>query len=223
MNKAIHYILFNFQAIAIVASFLISLRLVDNKSIPSHLRRFFLYTTVAVLILIPAMLSAYFSVASSFGKIANNISLLFHFTFLSHFIMTVTPNKGARVFIGCMYFTFLGMMLFFLINADLTKQINQAFTISSLGLTLLCIVYYFTLFQNLPTMKLRKDPSFLIITGVFVAMSLHIPASAAIDYINGQISTLYYILLYDLLLLTYTVMHLFFIQAFLCAIRMSKA
>ena len=194
--KIISISCFTLQSVVIVLSFAFSLRLMNNKEVPIYMKNFYLYPLVAIMVLIPIVLTACFS-------------------FLSRFIISVIPGNKETPFLRNVYWIFLLPILYFLFRNDLTTQNNQAFSISNLGLTFLCIKYYYRLFKNLPQINLKKEPSFWIVTGVFIGMSLHIPVSAMIDYVRDKISIFNYIILGNILLITYTIMHLFFIKAFI--------
>lgn len=221
--KIISICCFTLQSVVIVLSFAFSLRLINNKEVPIYMKNFYLYPLVAIMVLIPLVLTACFSFWPIFGTLVNNVSLIFHFSFLSHFIISVIPGNKDTPLLRNMYWIFLLPILYFLLKNDLTTQNNQAFSISNLGLTFLCIKYYYRLFKNLPQLNLRKEPSFWVVTGVFIGMSLHIPVSAMIDYVRDKISILNYIILGNILLITYTIMHLFFIKAFICSSQKRKA
>ena len=223
MMKIISISCFTLQSVVIVLSFAFSLRLMNNKEVPIYMKNFYLYPLVAIMVLIPIVLTACFSFWPIFGNLVNNISLIFHFSFLSRFIISVIPGNKETPLLRNVYWIFLLPILYFLFRNDLTTQNNQAFSISNLGLTFLCIKYYYRLFKNLPQINLKKEPSFWIVTGVFIGMSLHIPVSAMIDYVKDKISIFNYIILGNILLITYTIMHLFFIKAFICSSQKRKA
>lgn len=117
---------------------------------------------------------------------------------------------------------FLGLISYFLIASDLTKKNTFIFGVTNFGLIIFCIVYYHQLFNNLPTLNLLLEPSFWIITGVFFCMSIQIPVLLTIDYLRYKILINNYYLLHSLISFCYTIMHLFFIKAYLCATRQQK-
>lgn len=155
--------------------------------------------------------------------VLTNLSLLVHYTFLSIFITRVIVNKEAvKKYLHIIFFTFLIVILYFLITENIEQTIHKAYVMSSLGLTIFCIIYYYQLFNYLPIFNLRTEPSFWIVSGIFFAMSIHIPVSAGIEYLQDKISEFDYLMLYNFLMFSYTIMHLFFVKAFICTIKMHK-
>lgn len=223
MGKILSYTFYTLQVLAIFTSFIFSLRLIKNEKIPKYMKGFYWYTVVGVLVLIPSLFYAYFYIGNKLASITNNLSLIFHYSFLSIFILKILPKNKGAIYLKIIFLLFLILIIYFLVTRDISRQINQVFSISNIGLTIFCIVYYYQLFNTVPILDLRNEPSFWIITGIFFAMSLNVPAMAAIDYLHNKIAAVNYVLLYNILCFSYMVMHLFFIKAFICTLRMPKA
>jgi len=225
MGKIIGYIVFNIQSVIILASFLFSLKLFQNGAIPKYMKGFYWYPTIALLVLSPTFFTDFTN--REYMKVCNyinNISILFHFAFLSTFILRVTPkiNRYKKYF-QFLFYLFLFLILIVLISNYLGKQVNQAFSISSFGLTIFCINYYYQLFNNIPKYDLKNEPSFWVVNGIFFCMSLHIPITSTVDYLQNKISRDLCNILLSILSFCYLVMHLFFIKAIVCSIRPRKA
>jgi hypothetical protein len=186
------------------------------------MQRFPWYCSVGILVLIPSVCNAFFNLSQEIALIINNWSLLFHYTFLSSFIIKVIPGNGKRQYLKILFFVFFFLVCYLLVEMDVSKFAHQILSISSFGLTTFCIIYYYQLFKNLPIINLRKEPSFWIVSGVFIAMSLHIPVSATIDYLQDKISAFDHVILYNIIAVTYIVMHMFFIKAFICSVRIRE-
>ncbi|MEP7166059.1 MAG: hypothetical protein ABI741_15255 [Ferruginibacter sp.] len=224
MTQIISQIVFNSQCFVALLSFIISLRLVNNKNIPGYMKGFYWYSTIALVVAIPLFLTDnFFRPYRGYSRILNNLSLIFHYSFLSIFIIRVIVKKHNIKYLSFLFVFFLLLLIFVLVNNNLTKQLNLAFSVSNLGLTFFCIIYYYQLFNNIPTLDLRKEPSFWIITGIFFCMSAHIPITAMGDLLNHKIPLAVYSTLRTILTFCYVVMHLFFIKAYLCAIHPRKA
>lgn len=184
---------------------------------PYYMRGFFWYPAISCIVGIPIFLSVnFFKELKFIGTSINNISLLFHFSFLSLFILKVSFPRNKPGILKIVFLFFIGLITFVLITNDITRQINLAFALSSLGLVFFCIIFYYKLFDNIPIIDLRKEPSFWIITGVFFCMSSLIPISATIDYLKNKIHMTVYATFNLVLMFTYIIMHLFFIKAYLC-------
>lgn len=185
------------------------------------MRYFWLYPLVNIIVLIPHFCGTYFGLFISFTIALNNFSVIFHFSFLSFFIIRILPQKNEKKILIILYSIFLVFISFFIIKEPF-NQGGPAFSISSLGLSIFCIFYYFQLFKNPPVLNLRKEPAFWIISGVFFAMCIHSPINAILLYLQNRLPYSYYILLLDLSIFSLSIMYLSFIKAILCTIQQKK-
>lgn len=223
MRNLFDYILFYFESIATFFSFLFSLRLINNKNIPSYMRGFYLYPTVGFLgIIFLISILLFFPNYSKYAAVESNYSLIFHYCFLSYFIIKVLPNKKYNWYLFIIFFIFLSVILYLLFTRNVYRQISFAFAVSNLGLIIFCIIYYVRLFNNIPTIDLKREPSFWIITGIFFCMSAQIPSTGFYDFIQKDINISTARILYSISLFCYAIMHLFFIKAILCAVQPRK-
>jgi len=155
----------------------------------------------------------------TFATVINNLSLIFHYSFLSVFIIKITPKREEIRQVNFFLIVILILIIYLLVTHNLEKHVYQAFSLSGFGLSILCLIYYYQLFNNLPILNLRKEPSFWIVTGVFFCMSIIVPSSAMIGYLKNKISEFNLIIIHDIATFSYLVMHVFFIKAFLCSIQ----
>lgn len=224
MSKTLYNIAFNFQALCMVLSFILSLRLIRNSEIPYYMRGFYWYTLVGVIVLIPNFYDLNISkIFYPVTVIMINASILFHYLFLSLFIIKLIKNKSNSNLLRIIFWTILLILMFTLNKENLTKNNNLGYSVSNFGLIIFCILYYYKLFISLPSINLKKEPSFWIVTGVFFTMSVHIPIQAALGFLRYNISYSNYILLHGIIAFCYSIMHLFLIKAFLCATHQRKA
>lgn len=220
MSKAFNLIIFNIECLIILISFLISLKLIRNKSIPDYMRGFYWYPTIALIIIIPGYIAEnYFKSYIEYSSILNNISLIFHYTFLSIFIIKVMPSYKDDILLKFVFGLFLLLLVFHLTQTNTNKQNTIAFVTANFGLTIFCLIYYYRLFNNLPVLNLLEEPSFWIITGVFFCMGVHIPLLIAWDYLHGKIPLHISRIHNAINIFCYIIMHLFFIKAILCSVR----
>jgi hypothetical protein len=223
MSKTVHLIFFDSQLIISILSFVFSLKLVKNENVPPYMKTFIWYPIVALLVIIPLILTThFFKNYKEEALILNNISLIFHYSFLSVFIIRVMPGKNNSNFIKIVFGIFLSIILFLLISEKIDKSNAFAFATANLGLTILCVMYYYRLFSNLPVLNLRNEPSFWIITGIFFCMSVHFVLMSTIDYLHNKISFPNLRIMGSIAAFCYLIMHLFFIKACLCSVRPQK-
>ncbi len=184
---------------------------------------FFLYPLVAVLVFSYSFFTTLISKnLYQFAHISNNISLIFHFSFLSIFIIRAMSKGKNNIYIFLIFGIFISLLFVLLYNGTLRKLNGPAFATANLGLAVFCVIYYYRLFDNLPILNLRKEPAFWVITGIFFCMSLNIPMFAFYNYLKIRVSSYNLILLKSIGAFGYTLMHVFFIKAYLCSIRLQK-
>ncbi|CAN5741360.1 hypothetical protein BH11BAC4_BH11BAC4_15890 [soil metagenome] len=190
---------------------------------PKYMKGFFWYPTVAAFFIILVIIVSYFlNNKESYVSILNNISLIFHYSFLGLFIIRVLPNKPNQILAKITFTVFLALIFFLLITYDNTQRNTLAFGIANFGLMLFCLWYYFQLFNTIPIFNLLREPCFWIITGIFFSMSIHVPIFFSMGYLKNKISFQNYRLLIAVSLFCYGIMHLFFIKAYICAIHPQK-
>ncbi len=211
------------QATCMLLSFFVSLCLVNRGNIPSYMKGFYWYPLVGVISIFPAFITINFSYGfDELATAVHKISILFHFSFLGVFIIKALPGKKNTKSLNFLFAAFLSFLLLFLLTEDINEEHGHIFAFANFGLIIYCLIYYYHLFNRAPTFNLLVEPSFWIITGVFFTMSVHIPILLTIDYLHRKISIGNYRLLFCVTMLCYSVMHLFFIKAFLCSIRTQK-
>ena len=183
------------------------------------MNNFFWYPLLAFIVALPGMVATFFG-NNQFWKPAhllNNISLFFHYSFLSTFIIKILPRGKNDKILKIVFIFFLILIVLLLFTDDLKKINGPAFAIANLGLTVFCMTYYYYIFNTPPVLQLRDEPSFWIITGIFFCMTLHIPMYATYNYLHGRISSSTFILFGSISAFSYTIMHLFFIKAYICS------
>jgi len=221
MLKILQHITYIAQIIAIIVSFFISLKMLKKNGISKKMKLFVIYTTVGFLIAVPTVISDYwFKSWRYFIQPINNLLILFHFTFLATFILWHLNNRNQKRFYLLIVVLCLIALIYFLISYDLNRHNTVAFGTSSFGLIICCLFYFYNIFINPPTLKIETEPSFWIISGVFFCMSLNMPLQVTALSQTSIINIRYLVSI--TVLFTYMTMHLFFIKAYLCALKQSS-
>ncbi len=217
--KYTHNFYFDLQCIIILISFLVSLKLIKNENAPKYMEGFYLYPTVGLLCAIPSYLeSHYFPI--KYSQYLLNFSLIFHFYFLGNFIFKILPRQNL-FFKTCFYLQLI-IIFIFLFYADWKFLANKAFAITNLSLALLSFLYFFQVLRENQIGYLLKEPSFWVVSGIFIGMGLESPLSAVIDYLTDNTLILQHKYFFRLIVMSYIIMHLFFIKAYLCSIRVNR-
>ncbi len=223
MNGYIYNIVFNFQSICILLTFILSLRIIKNRNIPEYMKGFYWYSIVGVIVLIPVFIDINITKRFFLLKtIVINFSILFHYLFLSLFIKKLIVFELNKNFVNLIFWILL-VLLFYSLSKDISSRVNiVAYIIANFGLIIFCLFYYYQLFNSLPSIDLIKEPSFWIITGVFFTMSVHIPILASMSFLKNKISQNSYFLLAGVTTFCYSLMYLFFCKAILCTIHQKR-
>lgn len=212
-------IVYDFQGVCMLTSFFVSLRLIGAKYTPEYMRGFFLYPTVGVVILIPHMLGTHKIISSlGYSNVLNNLAIIFHFYFLSNFIIKVMKlDKYIYRFTIFQILTCLILLFLLCTRYSLTIVNKPAMALANLSLCIFCVYYYYNLFNNIPIKNLKDSASFWIITGIFTCMSMVVPIYASFDYVNSL--ELKMNVLYPLTTLPFALLHIFFIKGILVALN----
>lgn len=213
MGESIKLITYNIQALCITISFVFSVKLCRGRNISGYMKGFFWYPTIAFLVLIPTFLSFnHFIDLRKIGNTMNNIAVLYHFAFLSFFIMKVMPEKGNKYFFYFLQGVIICGIILLLCLYPLGIQNKPAMAVANFGLMLFCMCYYYQLLNNIPTLNLRECASFWIITGIFGCMSVHIPIFASHEYF--KIHNINMVMFTIINAWAFIIMHLFFIKGY---------
>lgn len=214
-----------FQSICMILSLLFSLRLINNKRVVNNMKYFYWYSIVGGLIVALNILNFYFNFPTKIvmGTI-RNYSVLFHFGFLSTFIISLlSPTLKKKVFITVTVPFFI-ISLIALMAYSNERQNSTAYALSNIGLVVLCINYFLYLFNNPRKNSLWKEPPFWIVSGIFLCMSAIIPINSLHEFLWDENFVLpdERKLLSSIRYFAFGCMHLFFIKAYLCSIRQEK-
>ena len=95
--------------------------------------------------------------------------------------------------------------------------------LSNLCKTIFCVLYFNKLFKSLPDQNILLEPSFWIVTGLIFYSSLSLPFYALNSYIRQQFVPVIASNIFSISNMFIIIMHLFFIKAYLCTIRLHKA
>ncbi len=214
------YFVFLIQFLVYVISFLISLRLINNKRIPKYMSGFYWYNLLAFLIMVFSAVTIFYKKRLLGYAIAvNNFSSIFHLCFLSIFMQKVTPNlKRLQItWLNLFRGIIVIILIYFLLTKNSFSEVNLSFSIVNSALFVYSIIYFIQIFKGIPNLDLLKTPAFWVITGVFFSSSLLIPVCTAFDLLplSYFLDKLY--LLNIAITIPFIIFHCFLIKAFLCS------
>jgi len=165
-----------------VLIFLISLILYFQKPIPLYLRLFPLYFFLLLLLDIAL---EYTSAHRIHNNILSNSWGILEFTFYYFVLQEIIVNTKVKrriFYLILAYAVFAIFNLIFIQHNDLFNPIN--FTIGTVITVVLCIYYFFELFQKTEAQSLTKLTSFWIVSGILFNVVLIFPIMALISFMD---------------------------------------
>ncbi|MEJ7611687.1 MAG: hypothetical protein WKF88_10960 [Ferruginibacter sp.] len=189
------------------------LKVRKNKNIEGLLQTFYLYPLVGALVSMLFWLRHFDLFPKDIFRIINQVSVLFHFSFLSFFIYKKVDRSKIYRFIAIVFFI---IIIPFLYN-DMFKGTFVSFAIANGFLFILCCFYFYNLFSSPPVLNLLQEPAFWICSGILLGSGLLIPFNAFNrQFLNLILNREIFYLLGVLAMLGYIVLHFFLIKSFLC-------
>ena len=209
--------------IMIIISFIFALSISKISNNRAYLKYFFIYPLIGIILSINTILNKIFHLyTSSVNFSLQNILLLCDLTFWLFVFSDVFYNKEALLKLRILFFiTFCGAIFYYFFN-PIDKPNLHIVSIFNICKTLFCIYYYFDLFRKAPDQKIKSEPSFWIVTGLLFYSCLSVPFYALNDYLRSQFPLTISDNLFAVSNIMIIIMHLFFIKAYICTLRLHK-
>lgn len=176
------------------------------------MRKFFWYPLIGTIILSFFALKNLHIIPYQMVFIVNTVSLLFHFSFLSYFIFSITGKKySLKLFsIGCFILTII------LIISDIIYVYTTSFAFANSCLFLFALYYFREILIGTPNIVLKNNPLFYVCCGIFVGSGLVVAVSLMAKYLLAlKVSKDNLYLLSAIGMFGYIILNLFFIKALL--------
>jgi len=153
----------------------------------------------------------------------NTLSLIFHFSFLSYFILRVIPNINNWRYYK-KYHLIVSISVALVIIYDLNRNsFSLSFTLSNFILFILCLIYFTFLLESHSINPILKSSIFWVVIGIFICTGISLPVNIINDHIlkNGKdlISDDNKRLMGSIGVIPYALMHLCFTKAYWCDLR----
>ncbi len=213
--------LFNLQCAIICVSFMFSLVLFIRSNTTAYFKGLFLYCFFAFLLAILSFIETNFY-GIRYAAILLNFSLIIQLILLGNFILSALNSERLRKTLRIFLVIFVLILIVIIFQNKLTSMNSKAYSFSDLCLIIFAIFYYLQLFKDPPSQKLNDQPSFWIITGIFVGMGINTPLASFADYFKIHNSIIDDFFFYLIMINGYLIMHFFFIKGFLCLMRTNK-
>jgi hypothetical protein len=224
MSKNIYLIILIFVSSGYVFSFITSILARKHSNINNELRNFIIYTSVGISFVILFWLTMFAKIPRTLFFQINTVSVLFHFSFLFYFIVSVTPilYKNQTIYI----FIILCLCLCIIVVYNLSTGTRAlSFSVANFILFFLCFFYYLQILIGSSHLSILQDPIFWIITGIFIGNGISLPVNIANDYIlmsDSELTLAQKRLMGSLGLIPYSIMHICFGRGYLSIIKKEK-
>lgn len=209
-------------AFTFVISFFYSLKLLKSKIVTPLIKSFVLYTFVAFLSYILALLMVTKIISPLIFIKINLCTVLFNFSYLSFFIFSVIKTKQYKILI----------ILIYTISSLLTlkaifEQFNTNQTLTPnyyvVSLIFFCMLYYFEIFKTVEDDEdILQNSYFWIITAVFVGMGTSLPYQSLASIIGRVVPRDQATLISSIGTIFYSIMHIIFIKGFQCSLKIKN-
>lgn len=206
----------------ILISFIIAL-LIAKCNIP-YMKGFFFCPLIALLVSINTICGSLFVMypINLFFLIQNFMSFLDLLFWCIFFLLILKDKKDADKIKILLAITLLfAVYLHFFSNVN--NQNLHIIALTAICKTIYCIFFFYKLFKNLFYQNLLKEPSFWIATGLIFYSCLSLPFYGLNSYFKFQFSPLISSNIFSISNMLLIIMHLFFIKAYICTIRVHKA
>jgi hypothetical protein len=210
-----------------VLIFLISLTLYFQKPAPLYLKLFPIYF---FLLLLYDVALEYTSEHGIHNNILSNTWGILEFTFYYFVIQQIVVNKKVKrriFYIILAYAIFAIFNLIFIQHNDLFNPVN--YTIGTVVTVVLCIYYYFELFQRSEAPSITRLPGFWIVSGMLFNVVLIFPIFALISFMdqlskaNQKTSMIVFDHIQSIFNIISVLTYILYSIGFLCRIRTSKS
>lgn len=209
-----------FQLCCVGCSFVFSLRTIRNEEIPRYMKGFYWYSVVTFLLVVIFFRSLlangdYIKLSLS----VNKLSFLFHFVFLGIFIYKVLNSlKAKKAFLKLFVVFFIVISVVTIITIPTTNSFwINSFT--NFFLVILSLFYYYDLFESKPVKNLFYEPSFFVVSGLFLSLTITVPVSVIRNFMSLELNLNANLIMAAIGSFAYGVMHLFFVKAYICSVN----
>lgn len=206
----------------ILISFITAL-LIPKNNIP-YMKGFFFCPLIALLVSINTICGSLFSMYSInlFFIIQNFMSLL-DLLFWCTFFLIIFKNKKDADKIKILLAITLLVAVYLYFFSKVNNQNLHLIALAAICKTIFCIFFFYKLFKNLFYQNLLKEPSFWIVTGLIFYSCLSLPFYGLNSYFKFQFSSIIASNIFSISNMLLIIMHLFFIKAYICTMRVHKA
>ena len=208
--------------VVILISFIMAIIIPINKR--TYMKGFYIYSLIALLTSFNTILGSLFLLYNSklFYIIQSTLNLC-NLAFWTFFFLALLKD---RIYSTIIYILFISTFLLAvsLLNLSYINKPNlQIRALINMCQTIYCIIFYHKLFKNITYQNILLEPSFWIVAGLIFFSCLSLPFYALNSYIKQEFPLIISANIFSISNMLIIIMHLFFIKAYLCTIRLHRA
>jgi len=226
MSKEGLFVVSIIVSICYLIGFVCSLFTIRNSRAASDIKYFYIYSIVGMVFTILFWLPQFNVLPISSYFALNTLSIIFHFIFLSRFIVQVTPLLKDFKFSAILLHSINFLLILLVIYNFQMNTFALSFSFSNTILFLFCIAYYYSLLDAKPYKPILIDPVFWIVTGIFICTGISLPVNITNDYIlfatSSRLNDYDRRMLSFIGVVPYAIMHLCFSKAYICELKMTS-
>lgn len=208
----------------IFISFLFAVAINKESSKRLYMRYFYLYPLIGLLISTNTILSRIFNFYNlKISYILQQFLPILDLIFWLSFFLTLFISKIDRKIIKWIFGATVVLVTVLFFNTDLNKPNLHSYSILNICKAIFCVLFYSSLFKNVPTLNIKLEPAFWIVTGLLFYSCLSIPFYSLHDYIKTQFPFIIARNIFIISNILFIIMHLFFIKAYICTTHLHKA
>ncbi len=142
--------------------------------------------------------------------------------FWFYFFIQILNNKKDRAQLTILLAITLVFAFYLLFLSTVGTNNLHIVALTAICKTVFCIFFFYKLFKNLFYQNILKEPAFWIVTGLIFYSTLSLPFYGLNSYLRSQFSPLVSSTSLAVSNMLIIIMHLFFIKAYLCTIRVYR-
>ena len=208
--------------LVILISFIIALLMPKSNRV--YMKGFFFCSFIALLTSINTICTSFFLLYSlKICFLIQNILIIADLLFWTLFFMKLLKERNILKKIILLFICTLLLAIYLFYSSDTEKPNLQVLGLVNICKSIFCIFFYYKIFTKLPNQNILLEPSFWIISGLIFYSCLSLPFYALNNYIKIEFPPLISYNIFSISNILIIIMYIFFIKAYLCTIRLSKA
>ncbi len=202
------------QFLIFFVELILAIKIRTNEKVIPMMRIFYWYPLIGIFVTFFILFQYYNKVFSNVAFCINLCSLLFHYLFLSYFILNSVYRRRYFKTIIWILFVFISV----LISSSILNKHFDSIAFTNSCLFFFSLFYFFSIYKGDISGQLLNNPIFYVCSGVLIGTGLIVPAAIMFKY--SIVLDLGYDLrkfVIEVSLFGYIIMNLFFIKALLCS------